>query len=97
MTDILELERYLKNNLKFPFLAEVFEYQENDILNLGDKVKVFGILGSDDLYGMIVKVKLDRKTYHFPLCDLSEVDKKSNNYKLIEKYKTAFEKFYDNI
>ena len=33
MTDILELENHLKDNLEFPFLAEVCEYQENDILN----------------------------------------------------------------
>jgi hypothetical protein len=93
MTDILVLEKHLKDNLGFPFLAEVCEFQVNGILNEGDKVKVLGILGSEDLYGIIVKVKLGRKTYHFPLYDLSVVDKKSDNYKLIEEYKTAFEKF----
>ena len=97
MTDIFEWEKYLKGNLEFPFLAEVCEYQENDILNEVDKVKVFGIQGSEDLYGIIVKVKLGPKTYHFPLCDLAAVDKKSDNYKLIEEYKTAFEKLFNRI
>jgi hypothetical protein len=97
MTDILELENHLKDNLEFPFLAEVCEYQESDILNEGDKVKVFGIQGNEDLYGLIVKVKLGRKTYHFPLYDLSAVDKKSDNHKLIEEYKKAFEKLFNSI
>lgn len=97
MTDIFEWEKYLKGNLEFPFLAEMCEYQENDILNEGDKVKVFGIQGSEDLYGLIVKVKLGRTTYHFPLYDLSAVDKKSDNHKLIEEYKTAFEKLFNRI
>lgn len=97
MTDILELEKHLKDNLEFPFLAEVCEHQEYDILIMGDKIKVFGILGSEDLYGIIVKVKLGRKTYHFPLYDLSVVDKKSDNYELIEEYKTAFEKLFNTI
>lgn len=98
MTDIFEWEKYLKDNLEFPFLAEVCEYQEDgDILILGDKVKVFGILGSEDLYGIIVIVKLGRKTYHFPLYDLSVVDKKSDNLKLIEEYKAAFEKLFNGI
>jgi hypothetical protein len=36
MTDIFEWEKYLKDNLEFPFLAEVCAYQENDdILILG--------------------------------------------------------------
>lgn len=97
MTDILELENHLKDNLEFPFLAEVCEYQENDILNEGDKVKVFGIQGNEDLYGLIVKVKLGRKKYHFPLYDLSAVDKKSDNHKLIKEYKAAFEKLFNRI
>jgi hypothetical protein len=93
LTDPLVLEKHLKDNLEFPFLAEVCEYLENAILNEDNKVKVFGLLGSEDLYGIIVKVRLGRKTYNFPLYDLSVVDKKSDNYKLIEEYKTAFEKF----
>jgi hypothetical protein len=93
LTDPLVLEKHLKDNLEFPFLAEVCEYPENAILNEDNKVKVFGLLGSEDLYGIIVKVRLGRKTYNFPLYDLSVVDKKSDNYKLIEEYKTAFEKF----
>jgi hypothetical protein len=97
MTDILKLEKHLKDDLKFPFLAEVCECQENDILNEGDKVKVFDILGNEDLYGIIVKVKSGRKTYPFPLYDLYVVDKKSDNYELIEEYKTAFEKLYNTI
>jgi len=97
MTDILELEKHLKDNLEFPFLAEVCEYQENGILNEGDKVKVFSIQGSEDLYGIIVKAKSGRKTYHFPLYDLSVVDKKSDNYKQIEEYKTVFEKLFNSI
>lgn len=90
--DILEWETYLKNNLEFPFWAEVANFQEKGILNLGDKVKVLDISGSDDGYGVIVKVKLSRKAYHFPLYDLAVVEKESKNCELIEKYKTTFGK-----
>ena len=70
------MEDYLRNNLNFPFLAEVSDFQEKGILNIGDGVKVHNISGSDDVYGVMAKVKFGRKTFHFPLHDLSVIDKK---------------------
>ena len=86
----IDWEMYLKNNLEFPFWAEVSDFQEKGILNLGDKVKVHEISGSEDVYGVIAKVKLSRKTYHFPLYDLAPIDKNSKNHQLIEIYKTTY-------
>ena len=88
--DIYEWETYLRNNLEFPFWAQISGFQEKGILNLDDKVKVHDISGSEDIYGVIAKVKLGRKTYHFPLYELAVIEKKSKNYKLIEKYKTTY-------
>jgi hypothetical protein len=86
----IDWEMYLKNNLEFPFWAEVSDFQEKGILNLGDKVKVHEISGSEDVYGVITKVKLSWKTYHFPLYDLAPIDKNSKNHQLIEIYKTTY-------
>ncbi len=78
--------KYLKSALSFPFDAEVSELQEGGPLQAGDKVKVLGIGLVDDLYGVIVDVRLGRRKYALPLCDLEVVDKKSPNYQPVQDY-----------
>jgi hypothetical protein len=79
-------ENYLIKTLKFPFEAEIFEYQEKGKLQEGDKITVKSIDSTDDLYGIIVNVAKKKKQYVFPLCDLEVVDKKSKNYLPVNDY-----------
>ena len=83
-------ERYLIESLSFPFEAEISEYQTKGPLQQGDKIRVHGILGDDDLYGIIAKLRCGRKVYHFPLCDIEVLDEKSKNYHLILDYRNWF-------
>lgn len=83
-------ENYLKESLSFPFNAKISDYQEKGPLHQGDKVKINGISGYEDLYGIIVKLRLCGKAYHFPLCGIDVSDDKSHNYKIIEDYNNWF-------
>jgi len=57
-----------------------------DSNNRGDIVKVTGIDSIIDMYGMLMKIEKRRKTFYCPLAELSVVDKKSKNYKLLYAY-----------
>jgi hypothetical protein len=67
-------QRYLKENLSFPFEARVSEYQEKGRLRQGDRVKVREISAVDDLYRVIVSGKSGCESVDFPLCDLEAVN-----------------------
>lgn len=79
---------HLKENLQFPFEAEIIE--EPGPLDIGDIIKVISIEGVFDLEGIVVKVRKGRKQYVFPLCLLEVVEKNSNNYELVEDYNYWF-------
>lgn len=64
-------ERYLEENLRFPFEAEVSEYQGKGRLRQGDRLKVVSISAVDDLYGIIVACRWGSRKLDFPLCDLA--------------------------
>lgn len=90
-------EKYLKENLTFPFDAVIEEYQNENIfakergpIKKGYKVTVNKVVGEDDLYGVIVSIKINNKAFQFPLCDLEAVDKESSNFKIIDKYGVWF-------
>ena len=83
-------EEYLSATLTFPFKAEVTEFQERGPLRGGDILDVSGIESVEEVYGLIVKAKKGRKTYHFPLCDLSALDKKSPNHDPLHLYAVWF-------
>jgi hypothetical protein len=83
-------EEYLEKRLVFPFLAEVSEWQERGPLQAGDKVKVIKILDIEYLYGILVDIRIGRRKYVFPLCDLEAVDKESLNYQLTDDYAVWF-------
>jgi hypothetical protein len=90
-TDDIEDEIEAWNNhlmqvLVFPFEAKVSEVQERGPLNYGDRIRVQGIVETDDLYGILVDVQYGRKHFAFPLCDLTVRDKKSQNYTPIQDY-----------
>jgi len=66
-------ERYLEQNLRFPFEAVVSEYQERGRLRQCDRIQVLEISVLDDLYGLIVSGKRGSESIDFPLCDLAVV------------------------
>lgn len=78
--------KYLKENLQFPFEAEISEYQEEGPLKAGYKLQVKGIEDFDDLYGVIAEVNYKGRKYSFPMCDLEATDKQSVNYIPVDDY-----------
>ena len=74
MEELEAWQRYLKENLSFPFEARVSEYKEKGRLRQGDRVKVREISVVDDLYGVIVSGKSGGESVDFPLCDLEAVN-----------------------
>ena len=83
-------EEFLEKNLTFPFEAGVHESQERGSLKAGDRVKVIEITDVDDMYGIIAHLRVGRKSYHFPLCDLEVVDESSPNFQPVDDYSVWF-------
>jgi hypothetical protein len=83
-------EDHLGRRLVFPFEAEIAEFQSRGPLQAGDRVKVTGVALVDDLYGVIVDLRLGRRKYALPLCDLEVVDQGSSNYQLVRDYAVWF-------
>jgi len=83
-------EEYFSSVLRFPFEAEITESQDRGPLHSGDILTVQGVESVEDIYGLIVRVKKGRKTYHFPLCDLTPTDEKSPNYQPVRNYAIWF-------
>jgi hypothetical protein len=91
--DFAAMERwgeYLGKNLNFPFEAIVEEYEEFGPFKYGDKLTVKKVIFVDDHYGVIVNVRLDRKSYDIPLSDIEVVDEQSPNYQLVSDYRVWF-------
>lgn len=83
-------EQYLSNQLSLPFNAEISEYQDIGPLQQGDKIRIHDLIGSDDHYGILVKLRLGKNVYHYPLCSIRVKDKKSSNYKMVDDYSIWF-------
>ncbi len=84
-------EEHLEKNLRYPFEAVITEFQERGPLRDGAKVVVIGNAdATDEMYGIIVDVKVGRRKYAFPLCDLEVTDKKSSNYQMVKDYAIWF-------
>jgi len=82
---------YLNKGLTFPFSAEVAESEAGGPLRPGDQVKVTGIQGAEDLYGVLVNVRTGHRKFVCPLCDLRPTDKNSPNYPLVDDYSVWFD------
>ena len=80
--------KFLQSELTFPFAAKIAEIDESGKIDLNwdDSVKVKGIEGFEDLYGVLVEIRKGRKKYIFPLCDLEIIDKNSKNYFIIDQF-----------
>ncbi len=83
-------DSHLRGVLRFPFGAEIAEFQERGPLRTGEQLVVQAITDIDDLRGVIVKVSHRRGTYHFPLCDLEVTEKRSSNYSEVRAYVVWF-------
>ena len=79
-------EEYLEKTLIFPFEAVVHKYEERGPLKTGDRVKVVEITDVDDLYGVIVRLRVGHKSYHLPLCELKVADDSSPNSEPVDDY-----------
>jgi hypothetical protein len=83
-------KKYLSENLSFPFDGKIAQYQNKGPLQQGDKIRIHGILGYEDGYGVIVKLRFGKKGHHFPLHYMEALDKTSENEKIIETYSQWF-------
>lgn len=81
-------QKYLEEHIQFPFGAEIVD--DPGPLKVGDIIKVTAIEGVFDLYGIVVKARMGRKQYSFPICLLEPVEKESKNYQLVEDYNVWF-------
>ena len=45
-------------------------------------------LAANLIYGIIVHVGIGRRRYDFPLCGLEAADKKSQQYQIVDDYRT---------
>ena len=79
---------HLEDHLQLPFEAEIVD--DPGPLEVGDIIKVTAIDGVFDLYGIIVKARVGRKQYSFPLCLLEPVEKEGENYQLVDDYNFWF-------
>lgn len=84
--------KHLKENLSFPFEAEVDELRMRGPLQAGDRVLVRRFVATDAHKGAIVRVKHGRRQYNFSLCDLEALESGSPNRKMIHAYRV----WYDN-
>jgi hypothetical protein len=84
-------EAHLRKILTFPFEAKISEWQKPaTVLQVGQKVRVMGIDGLDELYGVLVKIKKGGRAYTFPLCDLEVVAHNSPNRDPVQLYAIWF-------
>ena len=83
-------DKHLDENLSFPIQAIVDESEDDWLIKSGDVLTIKSLSNIVDMYGIIAKVKLERKTYEYPLCDLEVTDEKSLDDQLINDYRIWF-------
>ncbi len=83
-------EEHLERALRFPFKARREEQDRRGPVAVGEIVEVLGIEDGDDLYGLLANVRLDRRSYTVPLCDLEATDHASSNYQPLKDYVVWF-------
>jgi hypothetical protein len=87
------LETWFKNlekTLTFPFEAKLIESESYGPIRQGDSVRVIGLNGVFEDYGILVDAKKDRTTYQLPLADLEVKDKHAPQYQRVKDYAVWF-------
>jgi hypothetical protein len=92
-------EPWLRNNLKFPFLVERMEDEDDayftgiaksEPFRLGHVMEAIDIEMEDDHYGIILKVKDGKRVGHIPLCDAEVTSKENENFLPVREYVVWF-------
>lgn len=86
-------EKYLSDNMEFPFIAQIVEITGREFFNPDDPppigymdiVKVLEVYETP-IYGIVAVVQKGRKEYIQPLCFLEAEDINSRNYTEMENY-----------
>lgn len=89
---------WLTNRLVFPFEVERKEdLDENPFVDtskkpfsVGHVMKAMSIENEDDDYGIIVKVKEEKKIGYIPLCDLEVTSREDSNFWPVREYVVWF-------
>jgi len=76
------------NYVSLPFDAKIMEGPP--YLREGDIVRVTGLNGVDDLYGILACLKKGRKKFWYPLCDLEAAHTNSNHFQHVNDYSVWF-------
>jgi len=80
---------YLEEHLVVPFVATVVAEQRGPV-HQGDQVTVTGIIFLDETWGTIARVRVKRRVYHLPSCDLQATHGTAENRQLIHDYAVWF-------
>lgn len=80
---------YLQEHLEVPFTALVNQDLHGPVPQ-GSHVTVTGISLLDETYGTIVRIRLKRRVYHFPLCHVQATAASAQVEQLIVDYATWF-------
>lgn len=65
-------EEYLEQHLSFPFEAVVHEWQERGPFKPGDTGSITRISRVEELYGVIVELRVGGKKDEYPLCEFTD-------------------------
>ena len=90
LTYLKAWDKHLHQALRFPFEARVEEQLLRGPVQVGAIVQVLGISELNELYGVLVSVRLGRSSYTLPLCDLEATDCDSPNYQPLNDYVVWF-------
>ena len=91
--------KWLEKHLVFPFIIERKEDDDDayftDIaahkpFRLGHRMNVIALGSEDDLYGIIVKVRENRRIGYVPLCDVEVTPNNDKNYWPVKEYVVWF-------
>jgi hypothetical protein len=81
---------HLENKLTFPIEAIVDESESDWLIKNDQKVSINALTHIVDTYGLIATIRIGRKKYEYPLCNLEVIDKEAPNFQHIEDYKLWF-------
>lgn len=82
--------KHFQKVLQFPLDAVVYEWEEEWPLETDEKVKVLGLAGCDETYGVMVSIDHKRGKFVFPLADLEVIGKSSPYYQYVKDYVVYF-------